>query len=469
VSSTARGSEAGRVLIVDDDLSAGMLLERRLTRDGFAVETARDSATVLELLQSGVGDWDAAVLDISIPGMPGTELLRIIQERSPMTSVIMLTGDDRAATATTCLRAGAFHYLTKSFDLGEISSAVQAAARHSTVRRRLREQPAKPGTMALVGTSLALKELRTAIDQISRQDAPVLLRGESGTGKEVAARTIHERSPRAGKPFIAVNCSAIPEGLIDSELFGHERGAFTGALADRNGVFAEAEGGTLFLDEIGDMPLAVQGRLLRALQEREIRPVGSNAVRKVDVRVIAATHVNLAEAIERGTFRQDLFYRLNVLALHLPPLRERRDDIALLAAHFLRKHGGIAPPQLSPAALEALVAAPWPGNVRELENALLHAIAYAPEGEIGLDALPPEIKAKGSSPIKKLTADDVLRPLAEAKREMNDRFEREYLIKVMKAGNGSVSEAARIAGIDRTNLRRLLKRHGITADLFRGR
>jgi DNA-binding NtrC family response regulator len=456
--------------VVDDDVSAAVLLERRLTRDGFVVETARDAATVLERMESGTGDWHAAVLDIAIPGMPGTELLGIVRERSPMTSVIMLTGDDRATTATTCLRAGAFHYLTKSFDLGEVSNAVQAAVRYSIVRRRLREQPATPGTMALVGTSTAIRELRASLDQISRQEASVLLRGESGTGKEVAARAIHERSPRAGKPFIAVNCSAIPEGLIDSELFGHERGAFTGALGDRNGVFAEADGGTLFFDEIGDMPLAVQGRLLRALQEREIRPVGSNTVRKVDVRVIAATHVNLQEAIERGMFRQDLFYRLNVLVLTLVPLRERRDDIPLLSAHFLRKHGGLAPPQLSPAALEALVAAPWPGNVRELENALLHAIAYAQEGEITLEALPPEIvRAKGSSPIKKLTAEDVVRPLSEAKREMNDRFEREYLIKVMKLGNGSISEAARIAGIDRTNLRRLLKRHGITADVFRVR
>jgi DNA-binding NtrC family response regulator len=458
------------VLLVDDDLASSLLLERRLTRDGFVVETARDASEVLERLEDGAGDWDAAVLDVAIPGMSGTALLPIIRERSPMTSVIMLSGDDRATTATTCLRAGAFHYLTKSFDLGDVSNAVQAAVRYSTMRRRLREQPGAPGTMALVGTSAALQELRAAIEQIARQEASVLLRGESGTGKEVAARTIHDRGPRAGKPFIAVNCSAIPEGLIDSELFGHERGAFTGALTDREGVFAEADGGTLFLDEIGDMPLAVQGRLLRALQEREIRPVGASTVRKVDVRVIAATHVNLQEAIERGTFRQDLFYRLNVLALHLPPLRERRDDIPLLAAHFLRKHGGAAPPQLTPAALEALLAAPWPGNVRELENALLHAIAYAHDGEVGIDALPAEIvKAKGSSPIKKLTTEDVVRPLAEAKREMNDRFEREYLIKIMKLGRGSISEAARIAGIDRTNLRRLLKRHGLVADAFRDR
>jgi DNA-binding NtrC family response regulator len=447
-----------------------MLLERRLVRDGFAVETVRDAKGVLELLDSATCDWDAAVLDIGIPGMSGTELLPIIRERSPMTPVVMLTGDDRAATATACLRAGAFHYLTKSFDLDDVAHAVQAAARYSLVQRRMREQPARASETAMVGTSSGIQQLRTAIDQIARQDASVLLRGESGTGKEVAARTIHERSLRAGKPFIAVNCSAIPEGLIDSELFGHERGAFTGALTDRNGVFAEADGGTLFLDEIGDMPLQVQARLLRALQEREIRPVGSNTVRKIDVRVIAATHVNLQDAIERGVFRQDLFYRLNVLALHLPPLRERRDDIPLLAAHFLRKHGGAAPPQLTTAALEALVGAPWPGNVRELENALLHAIAYAHDGEIGLDALPAELtKAKGSSPIKKLTAEDVIQPLAQAKREMNDRFEREYLIKVMKAGNGSLSEAARIAGIDRTNLRRLLKRHGISADVFRGR
>ena len=267
--------------------------------------------------------------------------------------------------------------------------------------------------------------------------------------------------------FIAINCGAIPESLIDSELFGHAKGAFTGATSDRPGVFVEADRGTLFLDEIGDMPMAVQARLLRVLQEGEVRPVGSSGVRSVDVRVVAATNVDLEAAVARGRFRRDLLFRLDVVSLVVPPLRDRLDDLPLLAAHLLHKHAG-EPLALTPSALDALARHAWPGNVRELENALLHAIALAPAGELGLDALPESIvpRPKGTRPVFFADADEIV-SLVEGKRRAATTFERGYLVRVMWIAKGSISEAARLAGIDRTNFRRLLQRHTIDPSGFK--
>jgi two-component system response regulator AtoC len=386
----------------------------------------------------------------------------------------MLTGDGSATTATACLRAGAFHYLTKPCLPIELASVVESAARHTSLRRRLAGNEPATTAASLVGEAPAIRRLQAAIDRLATQDVAVLIQGESGTGKELVARALHAGGS-SGRPFLAINCSAIPDTLIDSELFGHAKGAFTGAANDRDGVFVEADGGMLFLDEIGDMPLHVQARLLRVLQEGEIRPVGSDVVRKVFVRVIAATHVNLAEAVAAGRFREDLFYRLNVIALRVPPLRERLDDVPLLAAHFLRKHCGAAAPALTAEALDALVSDPWPGNVRELENALLHAIAFHHGTEIGIELLPPQIGARRPPPAatpsawRTLEDGDPLLPLGEAKRRVNTSFERAYLLKALERAGGSVSEAARLAGVDRTNLRRLLKRHAIRADAYRAR
>jgi two-component system response regulator HydG len=296
----------------------------------------------------------------------------------------------------------------------------------------------------------------------------VLIQGESGTGKELVARALRTGAWQ-DRPFLAVNCSAIPDTLIDTELFGHARGAFTGAAADRDGMFVEADGGMLFLDEIGDMPLHVQARLLRVLQEGEVRPVGSDLVRRVDVRVIAATHVNLAEAVAAGRFREDLYYRLNVVSLRVPPLRDRLEDVPMLAAHFLRKHCGEAAPSLTPDALDALVSDPWPGNVRELENALLHALAFHHGNAIGIEALPAHIGARAmpESPPGAIDPRDHLLPLTEAKRRINATFERAYVLNVLERARGSMSEAARLAGIDRTNLRRLMKRYDLKSDGYR--
>jgi two-component system response regulator HydG len=320
--------------------------------------------------------------------------------------------------------------------------------------------------------SAAMRRVTAALDRLATQDVSILIQGESGTGKELIARALHDKGARAGKRFVALNCGAIPESLIDSELFGHVKGSFTGATADRPGVFVEADGGTLFLDEIGDMPLAVQARLLRVLQEGEVRAVGSSTIRQVDVRVIAASHVDLAAAVEQGKFRQDLYYRLNVVALTVPPLRERLDDVPVLAAHFLRKHGGATPPSLAPDALDSMLAYPWPGNVRELENAMLHAVALHHGEVIGPDALPATIHQTrahtgGSGAFRVPDLDGDLPQLTEAKRRANAQFEKAYLEKVMERAKGSVSEAARLSGLDRTNFRRLLQRHGLDPATFK--
>jgi DNA-binding NtrC family response regulator len=459
-----------RVLVVDDDPDTAQSIGRKLTYVGYDVEIATEPRSIVERIHTERADWDVVLLDVALPCMSGIEVLKRFRDSGSLASIIMLTGDGSATTATACLRAGAFHYLTKPCLPIDLASTVESAARHTVLRRRLVDD--QPGTAeSLVGESAAIRRLRAAIERLAGHDVAVLIQGESGTGKELVARALHTGG-RRDRPFLAINCSAIPDTLIDTELFGHARGAFTGAASDREGMFVEADGGMLFLDEIGDMPLHVQARLLRVLQEGEVRPVGSDVVRRVDVRVIAATHVNLGEAVTAGKFREDLFYRLNVVALRVPPLRERLDDIPLLAAHFLRKHCGAGAPALSPDALDALVSDPWPGNVRELENALLHAITFQHGSTIGIESLPPHIGARAiqgaPSSVPAEDRDHVL-PLSEAKRRVNSAFERTYLMKLMERARGSVSEAARLAGIDRTNLRRLLKRHELRSDAFRTR
>jgi DNA-binding NtrC family response regulator len=465
-----------RVLVVDDDAEIAHALERKLTYVGYAVEVATEPRPIVERIHTERANWDVVLLDIGLPGISGIEVLKRFRDSGSFASVIMLTGDDSAGTATQCLRAGAFHYLTKPCLPIDLASTVESAARHTHLRRRLARDEQVGVASLLIGDSPAMRRLRAAIEQLAPHDVAVLIQGESGTGKELVARALrtgewHDR------PFLAVNCSAIPDTLIDSELFGHARGAFTGAASDRDGLFVEADRGMLFLDEIGEMPVHVQARLLRVLQEGEVRPVGSDQVRRVNVRVIAATHVNLAEAVATGRFREDLYYRLNVVALRVPPLRERIDDVPLLAAHFLRKHCGDSAPSLTPEALDALVADPWPGNVRELENALLHAIAFHRNDIVGVESLPPHIGARagsdrpvGAAPIAVTIGGDgrdQLLPLTEAKRRINATFERAYLLNVLERARGSMSEAARLAGIDRTNLRRLMKRYAISSDVYR--
>jgi DNA-binding NtrC family response regulator len=456
-----------RVLVVDDDVELAEALGRKLTGLGYAVEVTADPVVIAERLHAQRGDWEVVLLDVGLPGLGGIELLRQFRDSGSQAAVIILTGDASAATATTCLKAGAFHYLTKPCVPVELASIVESAARHAVLRRRLARGDEPRAAAVLVGESPAMRRLQAAVDKLASHDVAVLIQGERGTGKELVARALHASGSR-DRPFLAISCSAIPDPLIDGELFGHARG--TAAATERPGVFVEADGGALFLDEIGDLPLHAQARFLRVLQEGEVRPLGSAEVRKVDVRVIAATHADLRAAVDAGRFREDLFYRLNVAALHVPPLRERRDDIPLLAAHFLRKHRGAAAPTLTPEALDALVADPWPGNVRELENALLHAIAFHHGDAIGVESLPPQLRARsqpGAQADAPVADPAHLLPLGEAKRRISATFERGYLMKVLERARGSVSEAARLAGIDRTNLRRLLKRHEIQSESYR--
>ncbi|HEY5927961.1 MAG TPA: sigma-54 dependent transcriptional regulator [Kofleriaceae bacterium] len=462
-------SVIAKVMVLEDDEDVSRAIARKLRADGFGIEESMDPVDVLRRLDAGDGDWDVVILDMGLPVMTGLEVLQRFRHAGSHAACIMLTGDLSAQTATECMRAGAFYYLTKPFEPFQLSSMVQSAARYSQMRRKLAGVESTQNDQVLVGASASMRKLRASLDRLGEQDVPILIQGESGTGKELVARALHERGARRRKRFVALNCGAIPESLIDSELFGHVKGSFTGATTDRAGVFVEADGGTLFLDEIGDMPLAVQARLLRVLQESEVRPVGGSNTRKIDVRVIAASHVDLAAAVEQGRFRQDLYYRLNVVVVGVPPLRERLDDLPLLAAHLLRKHGGARPPSLSPDALEAMTTYPWPGNVRELENAVLHSIALHHGDVIGPESLPAAISGRtrsSASPAPGLD-DREHEPLTEAKRRASAVFEKRYLVKVMEKAKGSVSEAARLAGLDRTNFRRLLQRHGIDAATFK--
>jgi DNA-binding NtrC family response regulator len=469
VESSSEQARQIRVLVVDDDAEIAQAIARKLGVVGYQVEVATAARPIVERIYTERADWDIVLLDVGLPEISGIDVLKHLRDSGSLAAVIMLTGDGSATTAATCLRAGAFHYLTKPCLPFELTSTIASAARHTSLRRRLARDNQTGTPEILIGESPAIRRLQAAIDRLATHDVAVLIQGESGTGKELVARSLHAGGV-PGRPFLAVNCSAIPDTLIDTELFGHTKGAFTGAGSDRDGMFVEADGGTLFLDEIGDMPIQVQARLLRVLQEGEVRPVGSSAVRKVSVRVIAATHVNLAEAVAAARFREDLFYRLNVVALRVPPLRERLDDVPLLAAHFLRKHCGPGAPSLTSEALDALMLDPWPGNVRELENALLHAIAFQHGPAIGIESLPPRIGAttRASSPLIAAPTDGAqLLPLTEAKRQVSTTFERAYLLHVLERAQGSMSEAARLAGIDRTNLRRLLKRHQIETSSYR--
>jgi len=461
-----RGDEPRiKLLLVEDDEDVARTVARKLTADGMEVEVVYEPFGIIRRLEAGADDWDVVVMDVGLPGMSGIDLLKRFRESHSRASVIMLTGDNTAQTAATCMRAGAFHYITKPFRPFELSTIVSSAARHTSLRRQL-DVVAKPSGDLLVGSSPAMSKLRAALDRLSQQQVPILIRGETGTGKELVARTLHAKGERSAKPFVALNCGAIPESLIDSELFGHSKGAFTGAMTDRPGVFVEANGGTLFLDEIGEMPMGVQARLLRVLQENEVRPVGGSGTRPIDVRVLTATHVDLEAAVELGKFRRDLFYRLNVVALQAPPLRERKDDLPLLIAHFLKKHCGAHPRTFAPDAFEAMVEYPWPGNVRELENVVKGGIAMSNGDLIGLESLPSPIV--GRSRVSPNVADDEeLLPLTEAKRRATSAWEKRYLLRVMEKAKGSISEAARLSEVDRTNFRRLLQKYGIDSSQFK--
>ncbi len=483
---TASADDAIRVLALDDDIEVLRPIARLLTLRGFELTPHTTTDAALSALRAEPRGYDVFLLDRFLgPGQDGLDVLVAARKISPELPVVMLSGDESGVTASAALRAGAFHFLSKPVEDIEVVSLTLTRAAHFgrlQLRARVLEEQVQLNQRFehMVGASPVMRELYAMVAKVAVADVSVLIQGESGTGKELAARAIHVRSTRARGPFVALNCGAIPENLIDSELFGHARGAFTGAVEARAGAFVEAHGGTLFLDEVGEIPLSVQQRLLRVLQEHEVRPVGGTGARKVDVRVIAATHVNLDDLVAEQRFRPDLYYRLNVVAVRMPPLRERMDDVPLIVAHLLEKHATRMKrptPRFSPEAMAMLSRYHWPGNVRELENLIQRALALSAEQEIGPEVLPPRL-AQGSAPRPIVTepipaAPDELAWVDEltykqARDHAIGQFERTYFERLLRRTDGNLSEAARIAGIDRSNLRRTLSRLGMKADSWRG-
>ena len=440
------------VLLVDDDKDLLQLIAMRLTASGYAVTAVESGEAALAAL--AVSRPQVVVTDLRMHGMDGMALFDAIHRDSPSLPVVILTAHGTIPEAVTATRRGVFSFLTKPFEPKVLLDTVADAM-------RLSSPPAsgelESWRLEIITRSSSMEDLLAQARRVAASDASVCLYGASGTGKELLARAIHRASPRAEAPFVAVNCGAIPEGLLESELFGHKKGSFTGAVSDRRGLFQAAQGGTLFLDEIGDMPLPLQVKLLRALEERKIRPVGSHETFDVDVRVIAATHRKLEERIASGEFREDLYYRLNVVKLYIPTLAERREDIPLLANEFLSRlglryrRGRLA---FSPEALQLLVSAPWPGNVRQLLNVVEQAVALA-----ATEVIPESLVRQALD-----AGDTALTPLDEARRA----FERDYLVRILKITGGNVTKAARLAGRNRTEFYRLLERHSLEPGMFKG-
>ena len=460
-----------RVLVVDDEPAVRRSIARLLLGRGMHVLTAEDGASGIEVLHSE--PVDVALIDLMMPNVGGLEVLEHVKANLKGVEVVIMTAFGDVETAVRAVRAGAFHFLTKPFrSQDEVAVTVAKAAEHrrladhaARLARRL-EQMERFGE--LIGNSRAMREVYRRATGVAPTSSTVLILGESGTGKELTARAIHQHSPRADGPFVPVNCSAIPVELVESELFGHVRGAFTGATAQREGLFAAADGGTLFLDEVGDLPPMAQVKLLRVLQEGETKRVGSDKTRLVDVRVIAATNVHLQQRMVEGRFREDLYYRLNVVTVTLPPLRERREDIPLLAFHFLRKYAARADRpvrEISPEALRALQNHDWRGNVRELENAIEYAVVFCSGEVVGVSDLP---LATSTAPASErgeqrlaLPAGLLDLPYRDAKQLALNAFEQGYFAALLERNGGNVSQAARQAGLDRSNFRRAAKRAGV--------
>jgi DNA-binding NtrC family response regulator len=457
-----------KVLVVDDDKVVLRAVTEILQREGYQVVAIDDAVEGLAATKDP--SVDVAVLDIKMPNLSGLDLLKAVKQSRPDVEVIMMTAFGTVETAVAAVKAGAYDYLTKPFEnIDELSLTVAKAAERKALKDRARvleaQLTARDQFEELIGQSTQMRAIFKMVETVSYSSATVLIQGESGTGKELVARAIHYRSPRKERPFVAVNCSALTDTLLESELFGHVKGSFTGATASKKGLFEAADGGTIFLDEIGDIPAATQVRLLRVLQEGEVKRVGANENIKVDVRVIAASNVDLSKAKDQGKFREDLFYRLNVISVHLPPLRDRPEDIPLLAQHFLSLYAtktGKKVTGITQAAMEALTCGRWLGNVRELENAIERAIVLTSKEMVDLEDLPPGFRdppkdAGGEVEVFSLAH----LPYAQAKRLAMRAFERRYLSALLEKSGNNVSSAARAAGVDRSNFRRLLKQYEV--------
>jgi len=454
----------GSIVVVDDDPEMLSMVCDHLKRQGYHVRPFNSSPEAVQYLASGEMDalgTELLLTDLRMPEIDGLNLLQQIRRLPNQFPVIIMTAYATVDTAVEGLRRGAFDYITKPFKLNELSLTVERAL--AFYRLKVQNQVLSAeirkswGVQDIIGKSVAMKSIFDLIERVASANSNILITGESGSGKEVVARSIHHRGPRAQKPFVAINCTAIPEDLLESELFGHVKGSFTGATADKKGLFEEADGGTLFLDEIGDMNVALQTKLLRVLQERSIRPVGTTQAKSIDVRVIAATHKDLKSSILNGTFREDLFYRLAVIPIVVPPLRHRPEDISLLAHHFLRKYSALNNSRVlgfTQSALQKLMTLPWPGNVRELENMVERLVVLARNPQIDSSDIPDMEQTSSEQFFGQATADSPT---------LTD-LEKRYIQLILEKTGGKKEKAAQILGINRRTLYRKEKEYGFASE-----
>jgi two-component system, NtrC family, response regulator AtoC len=465
---TAAALDVKRVLVADDELNMRRVLEAILRREGYDVVTAANGLEALGGMKDGV---HTVITDLKMPGLDGMGLLKRLSSEYPDVPVVMITAHGSVESAVEAVKLGAFDYLEKPFEQEQIRQVVaKAISTYALARRDARpEEPSGHGRFRLVGQSPAIQQIYGVVEKVANTPSTVLITGESGTGKELIARALHENSSRHAGPFIKINCAAIPKTLMESELFGYEKGAFTGAVGAKPGRFELAHGGTLFLDEIGEIPIEMQVKLLRVLQESEFERVGGIKTIKVDVRLVTATNRDLLAEVGAGAFREDLFYRLNVVPIHIAPLRERREDIPLLADHFIAKFNGRLKKEIAsitPEAIERLIAYQWPGNIRELENLMERTMLFCEGPAIRVSDLPVEVT--GASPSAAATSpagDEGGRPapesLKEAVRAETERVERELIQKALDATGGNVTQAARKLKISRKSLQTKMKELGL--------
>lgn len=464
--STPRGPEGHRILIVDDEVNLRKLLGALLKREGYAVRLAADGVEGLE--RFGAEPFDAVITDLRMPNLDGMGLLRALLERDPHLPVIVITAHGTVDTAVEALKIGAFDFITKPYDKDELTAVVAKALR----TRQLNDQAprasgddAPTGRFGLIGAAPAMQRVFDIVAKVAATPSTVLITGESGTGKELIAKALHTHSDRADKPFIRVNCAAIPDTLIESELFGYEKGAFTGAATNKPGRFELADKGTLFLDEIGEISTEMQVKLLRAIQESEFERVGGITTRRVEVRLVTATNRDLAQQVKDGHFRDDLFYRLNVVPIHLPPLRDRLEDIPTLVEHILERYAvrlGRTIDGVSDAALDVLLAYHWPGNIRELENVLERTLLFCEGPRIEAEDLPAELRNTASDPRMSVAIPRVgVTGLKDAVKMTTQRLEREMIERALDATGGNVTRAAKTLEISRKSLQTKMKELGL--------
>jgi len=450
-----------KLFVVDDEREMVDLIAIGLKKRGFSITTFTSGADALAAIPTS--DVDVIITDLNMKGVTGLELCQRVVLDRPDIPVLVLTAFGSFETAVGAIRAGAYDFVTKPVEIEALAIAVRRAAEHRALRgqlARLEEVVANTrGRGDLIGASPAMQQVYQLIDQVSATDATVLITGESGTGKEVVARAIHERSRRKEGPFVALNCAAVPEQLLESELFGHSKGAFTDAKQNRQGLFQQAGGGTLFLDEIGDMALTTQPKLLRALQERKVRPIGAEAEITTDVRLVTATNRDLEEMVEDKRFREDLYYRINVIHIPLPPLRTRGGDVLLLAQHMLRHYATVLDKKilgLSAAAAERMLAYDWPGNVRELGNCIERAVALAHFEDVQVEDLPDKIRTQQTRRSTTMSGSNLPELLSL------EEIERRHVLRVLEACDGNRTDAAKILDLDRKTLYRKLLRWGVS-------